>query len=54
MTANAPTGIIGLGLIGTAQAARLRAAIRLRGGDSDSAAIIEAIRRSRTRPGEFR
>jgi 3-hydroxyisobutyrate dehydrogenase-like beta-hydroxyacid dehydrogenase len=64
MKADAPTGIIGLGLMGTALAARLpmtsaqaallRAAIALRGPDSDSAAVIEAIRRCRTGPGEFR
>jgi putative dehydrogenase len=36
------------------QAGLLRAAIALSGGDSDSAAIIEAIRLSRPRPGEFR
>ena len=36
------------------QAGLLRAAIALSGGDSDSAAIIEAIRLSRAMPGEFR
>jgi putative dehydrogenase len=34
------------------QAGLLRAAITLKGGDSDSAAIIEAIRLARYRPGE--
>jgi putative dehydrogenase len=36
----------------SAQAGLLRAAIALKGGDSDSAAIIEAIRLARYRPGE--
>src|ERR1700722_4276861 len=36
----------------SAQAGLLRAAIALKGGDSDSAAIIEAIRLARHRPGE--
>jgi L-threonate 2-dehydrogenase len=36
------------------QAGLLRAAIALTGLDSDSAAIIEAIRPSRTERGEFR
>jgi putative dehydrogenase len=34
------------------QAVLLRAAIALKGGDSDSAAIVEAIRPARTEPGE--
>jgi hypothetical protein len=50
MQADAPSGIIGLGLMGTTQAGLLCTAIALRGGESDSAAIIEAIRPSCIRP----
>ncbi|MEA2915714.1 MAG: hypothetical protein QOJ15_7795 [Bradyrhizobium sp.] len=46
MQGNPPVGIIGLGLVGTALCERLllRAAIALERPDSDSAAVIAAIR----------
>jgi hypothetical protein len=46
MQANTPVGIIGLGLVATALCERLllRAAIALAGPDSDSAAVIAAVR----------